>query len=90
MKETVSLTVRRGATGSAAKASRFNLFFVFVEGQSSQLLYFNCWIQKACAAFALLMSCNAVNHGPGLRHLRDLERHLAGRSNLADHEQAWP
>ena len=34
---------------------------------------------KGFAAFSLLMSCNAVNHGPGLTHLGDLEHPLAGR-----------
>ncbi len=34
---------------------------------------------KGFVAFGLLMSCNALNHGPGLTHLRDLEHPLAGR-----------
>ncbi len=34
---------------------------------------------KGFAAFGLLMSCSAVNHGPGLTHLCDLEHPLAGR-----------
>ncbi len=34
---------------------------------------------KGFAAFVLLMSCNAVNHGPGLRNFCDLEHPLAGR-----------
>ncbi len=48
------------------------------------LLLLNCWIQKACASFGLLMSSIVVKHGPGLTHLCDLERPIAGRWNLAD------
>ncbi len=33
-----------------------------------------------------LMPCNAVNHGPGLTHLRDLECSSAVRFNWADHD----
>ncbi len=34
---------------------------------------------KACPAFILPISCNAVNHSPGLTHHCDLERSSAGR-----------
>ena len=71
------------------------LFVYLLRGhcQSSHFLCLNCWIQKACVAFGLRMSCNAVSHGPSLTHLCDLERPLAGRWNLAGpggSEQARP
>ncbi len=37
-----------------------------------------------------MMTCNAVNNGPRLAHLRDSQRPLGGRWNSADQEQAWP
>ncbi len=55
---------------------------LFVEGphtQSSHFLHLNCWIQKARVAFGLMMTCNAVNNGPRLAHLRDSQRPLGGR-----------
>ena len=57
------------------------LFVYLLRGhcQPSHFLCLNCWIQKACVAFGLRMSCNAVSHGPSLTHLCDLERPLAGR-----------
>ncbi len=57
-------------------------FSWFIEGSLSVITIYTLvelpdW--KGFAAFVLLMSCNAVNHGPGLTHLRDLEHLLAGR-----------
>ena len=60
----------------------FGLVIWFIEGSLSVITIHHTlelldW--KGFTAFGLLMSCNAVNHGPGLTHLRDLEHPLAGR-----------
>ncbi len=53
----------------------------FIEGSLSVITIHTLELLdgKGIAAFSLLMSCNALNHGPGLAHLRDLEHSLAGR-----------
>ncbi len=50
-------------------------------------LYTKCWIWNTWSAFILLIWCNAVIHGPGLTHLRNLEHPLAGRWKT---KPAWP
>ncbi len=53
----------------------------FIEGSLSVITIHTLELPdwKGFAAFVLLMSCDAVNHDPGLTHLRDLEHPLAGR-----------
>ncbi len=53
----------------------------FIEGSLSAITIHTLELPnwKGFAAFVLLMSCNSVNHGPGLTHLCDLEHPLAGR-----------
>ena len=81
-----SWRTRTGRTGKSTSSTRSCpgemacLFVCLLRGhcQSSQFVRLNCWIQKACAAFGLLLSCNDVNHGLGLMHIRDLEHPWLG------------